>query len=349
MAKKVRVGFIGAGGIAGGLHLPGYQALSDVEIVAVADVNPSALASFAARAGVGAEGCFTDYHEMLDKVKLDAISVCTPNEFHTQPTIDALSKGINVLVEKPVAISAERCRKMVAAAEKAGRILMIGQTLRFSGAGEQMKFWVDKGEIGDIYFGRAQYLRMRGAPGSPGFISRELAAGGPIYDIGVHVLDLTLWLMGFPEPVTASAGVYKTIASRKSPILPFKPEDYTVPDDAAFSLIRFANGATVILECSWLLNIPNDFQNVLICGDRGGASMDPTQLVRERNGVMERIQNATFPYHDRGWGTEEVRQFVEAVQKGKPSPVPATEALITQRILDAIYKSGELGREVPVE
>lgn len=348
MPRKLRVGFIGAGGIAGGLHLPGYQALNNVELVAAADVDPATLNSFCDRAGIGPQGRFTDYKEMLAKAELDAVSVCTPNALHAPATIDAFAAGCHVLVEKPMAISADWARKMIEAAKQAGRILMVGQTLRFSSGAKQMKAWVDRGELGDIYFGRAQYLRVRGAPGRPGFIKKELAQGGPIYDIGVHALDLALWLMGFPEPVTASAGVYNKLCRVKSPLHSYQVEDYTVPEDAAFSLIRFKNGATVILECSWELNLVSGVHNVVVCGDKGGCQLEPTQLVRERHGVLEKVSNELHPWGDSGWGMEEVAMFVDAIVKKKPSPVPGEEALITQRILDAIYKSGEEGREVPV-
>ncbi|NSW57225.1 MAG: Gfo/Idh/MocA family oxidoreductase [Armatimonadetes bacterium] len=348
MAGKLRVGFVGTGGIATGAHLPGYQALDAVEVVAAADVSPDSLKRFSEKAGVPEQNCFADYREMLDKVDLDIVTVCTPNSWHYQPTVDAFAKGCHVLVEKPVGISADQCRGMIEAGKKAGKLFMVGQTLRFTRGAAQMKQWVDKKELGDIYFGRAQYLRVRGVPGRLGFVSRELSEGGPIYDIGVHVLDLTLWLMGFPEPVSVSAGVYNKLASKKSKLMPFAPEQYTVPEDAAFALIRFETGATVILECSWALNLVAGAHNVVLCGDKGGCQLEPTAMVRERDGVLEHVTNDIFQYPDRAGHVEEIRQFVDAILRKKPSPVPGEQALITQRILDAIYKSGEKGREVEV-
>jgi predicted dehydrogenase len=347
MAKKLRVGFVGTGGIATGAHLPGYQALDTVEIVAAADVFAPSLKNFAGLAGIAPENCFSDYREMLDKVDLDIVTVCTPNSFHCQPTLDAFAKGCHVLVEKPISISADLAREMIAAGKKAKKLLMVGQTLRFMSGSAQMKAWVDKGEVGNIYFAQAQYLRVRGVPG-PNFVSKDLSQGGPVYDIGVHALDLTLWLMGFPEPVTVSAGVYKKLASKKSPLMPHAPSKYTVPEDAGFALIRFKNGATVILGASWALNLVTGAHNVIVCGDKGGCQLEPTALVRERDGVLEKVTNEIFQYPERQGHSEEIRQFIEAVLKGGPSPVPGEEALITQRILDGIYKSGEEGREVEI-
>ena len=348
--SKLRVGFVGAGGIARGAHLPAYQALSDqCEVVAAADVAPPVLETFAAAAGLEAKQCYGDYHDMLAQEKLDLVSVCTPNSWHYQPTVDAFAAGCHVLCEKPIAISATQAREMIAAGHKAKKLFMVGQTLRFMRPGALMKEWVKEGVIGDIYWARAQYLRNRGIPGRLGFVAKELSQGGPIYDIGVHVLDLALWLMDFPEPVSVSAGVYNKLASKKSPLNPFAPKQYTVPDDASFSLIRFANGATISLECSWALNIPQPAMNVTVCGDKGGCQYEPLAMITERHGRLDRVQPEIFKYPEPAGHREEVRAFIEAIRKDLPSPVPGEEALITQRILDAIYKSGAKGKEVKVE
>ncbi len=346
MAEPLRVGFVGAGGIARGAHLPAFQALGDqVQVVAAADISEQALARFAEAARLPKKACFTDYTTMLDKVDLDIVVVCTPNSWHYQPTLDAFAGGCHVLCEKPVAISADQCREMIAAGHKAKKLFMVGQTLRFTKGAAIMKYWVDQGELGKVYWGRAQYLRVRGVPGSRGFVSKKMSQGGPVYDIGVHVLDLTLWLMGFPEPVSAFAGVYREITTKRSPLIPHAPSRYTVPEDAAFSLIRFANGATVCLECSWTLNLPSGGEhNVVVCGDQGGCQLEPPTLLVEKDGKLLKTTAESFPYPEPAGHREEVRQFVEAVRKRKPSPVPGEQALITQRILDAVYKSGKSGQ-----
>jgi len=348
MAKTLRVGFVGAGGIARGAHLPGFQALNDVQVVAAADIAPPALEAFASAASLPPESCFSDYRKMFEKVDLDIVVVCTPNSYHCVPTVDAFAKGCHVLVEKPVAISADQCREMIAAGHMAEKLLMVGQTVRFTKNAACLKYWVDRGEVGEPYWGRAQALRVRGVPGAKGFVSGAMSGGGPIYDIGVHMLDCALWLMGFPEPVSVSAGVYRKLTLKKTPLVPFTGKDYTVPDDAGFGFVRFANGATLGLEASWTLNLLAGVHNVVVCGERGGVQLEPPGLIRERDGKLEKITSETFPYPERQGHYEEVRQFVEAVRKGKPSPVPGEQALITQRILDAMYKSGEKGKEAAV-
>ena len=176
-----------------------------------------------------------------------------------------------------------------------------------------------------------------------------MAAGGPIYDIGVHALDSALWLMGFPEPVTVSAGVYRKITTKRSPLVPATPKEYTVPEDAGFGFVRFKDGATLVLETSWTLNIPEGAHQIVVCGDKGGVQVSPPVLVRERRGKLEKVTPEIFPYPDPAGHREEIRQFVEAIRKGEPSPVPGEEALITQRILDAMYQSAEKGKAVDIK
>ncbi|NLX36280.1 MAG: Gfo/Idh/MocA family oxidoreductase, partial [Chloroflexi bacterium] len=159
---KIRVGIIGGGGIARGAHIPGYQKLSDVQIVAVADVAPGKAEETAGLHGIPA--AYADYNEMLDKEGLDAVSVCTPNAYHKAPTIAALQAGCHVLCEKPIAMNLQEGRDMVEAAYKAGKTLQIGVNQRFSPEAQVLKRFVDAGELGDIYYGEATYLRRRGIP-----------------------------------------------------------------------------------------------------------------------------------------------------------------------------------------
>jgi predicted dehydrogenase len=203
--KKFGVGIVGSGGIAQGAHMPAFAALPDVQILAVCDVSKSARTSAAEKFNVPHQ--FETWQPMLEMDEIDIVSVCTPNAYHFAPTVDALKAGKHVLVEKPMAISVDEAKKMAAAARKAGKKLMIGQTARFNPQSQSLKRFVDSGAVGDVYYARAMALRRRGIPGWGAFTSKELSVGGPVFDIGVHILDLTLWLMGFPEPVAVSARV----------------------------------------------------------------------------------------------------------------------------------------------
>jgi predicted dehydrogenase len=326
---------------------------------AVCDVNPNAVQAFVAEmknnhgVEIPPERQFTDFKKMFKavadgKLELDMVDVCTPNSFHHGPTLAALNAGVNVIVEKPFTIHARYAEQMVDAAKAAKKLLMVAQSMRFQPDGLIMKAIADSGALGKIYWGEAVMLRPRGVPAWGLFIDKTASAGGPIYDIGVHVLDLTLHLMGFPKPLAVSAGAYLKISDRPS-CMKHDPKKYTVPEDFASALIHCEGGITIVLEASWALNIPGHRGNVTVCGDKGGLTMNPMTLVREEFGALTNVTIQENPYNGIASHAEEVRQFIDAVKNGKPSPVPGEQALKTQKILDAIYESGKRGKEVAIK
>ncbi len=347
MAKKLRIGIIGSGAIAQGAHMPGYAQLEDVELYAVADISAAARKSAAEKFNV--PYAFRDWRQLVAMDEIEAVSVCTPNALHYEPTVACLKAGKHVLVEKPMAISADQAQKMAAAARRYGRKLMVGQTARFSPESRAMKEIVDSGALGAIYYARALALRRRGIPGWGAFTSKRLSAGGPIYDIGVHILDLTLWLMGFPAPTRVSGTVYNPIGTRKGRQVAgmggWDPKKFQV-EDFGVGLVKFTNAATLVLEASWALNIPEDQFSTTLCGTKGGLHSSPLTLVREEYGSLTVAKPELLA--GPGGHAEEVRAFVECIRKDLPSPVPAEEALITQQILDAIYESSKSGEEVVI-
>src|SRR5215831_8111216 len=241
LAKKVRIGVIGTGGIANGAHLPGYSQIPDeCEIFALCDIDPAAL-NRTAEKYPHVKHKFEDYRKLLEMPEIDGVSVCTPNYVHHQPTVDALKAGKHVLCEKPIAMNAKEGAEMVATARKAGKILQIGYNSRFSPSNQVLQKFIEAGEIGDIYYARAQALRVRGIPGWGVFIDKSKQGGGPLIDIGVHILDLTLWMMGHPKPVSASGITYAKFGHRDDVVGFLAQWDYknfTVEDFAA-ALIRF--------------------------------------------------------------------------------------------------------------
>ncbi len=348
MTEKLRVGLIGAGGIAQH-HMAGWEENQDAEMVAICDIKRKAREDTVERWGVAKDALFDGHEKMLEKVELDVVDICTPNACHKLLAIAAFEAGCHVLVEKPVAISADECRAMIKAGKEADRLLMVAQVLRFGVEGQTLRAWVDAGLVGDIYWGQCSCLRARGVPSWGEFIDAEASGGGPCYDLGVHVLDLALHLMDFPEPVSVSGATYLELADKPS-LMKHDPAKYTVPEDMAAGFIRFANGATLSVQTSWALNVTEAAvgHNVILCGDKAGLQYSPLTLIREENGMLV---NATpqVPVDVPGdIFVGEIAAFVEAILKGKPSPVPGEQALITQRILDGIYASGQAGEEVEV-
>ena len=346
MGTKVRVGVIGAGGIARGAHLPGYAKIPDeATVVAISDIDESRAQEVADEFGISK--VYADYNEMVSQEELDLVSVCTPPFLHRDATVAALNAGVNVICEKPMAMNAAEGEEMIAAAQQNGKMLTIGFQSRFGERAQFLKHLIDQGELGEIYYARVLALRRRGIPTWGVFIEKDKNGGGPLIDIGVHTLDLTLWLMGHPAPTAVTGAVFTKLAkrpglyTRRSPI---DPERYTV-EDFATAQIRFDTGAVINLETSWALNIENEV-NAYICGTEGGATLRPLKILKE-------VPNAGLldctPAHEEGRENTHATQFahvVRNVKEGTPPLVKAEEALVVQRIVDAIYESGETGQTV---
>ncbi|NQU40228.1 MAG: Gfo/Idh/MocA family oxidoreductase [Lentisphaerae bacterium] len=245
--RNLRVGVIGLG--AGRGHVLRYKDHPRADVVAVADANAALLDERAEVLGVALR--YTDPLEMLRKEKLDIVSVATPNKFHYPLTLAALEAGCHVLCEKPIALNASEGRQMVAAAKRAQKRLMVNFSFRFTDQSWALKQQVEAGVLGDVYFGRTVWHRRRGLPKFGGwFGQKELSGGGALIDLGVHRLDLALWLMGHPRPVYAMAGTYNHIAAQK---VRRENELFDVEDLAA-GTVRFDNGALLVVEASWAAN-----------------------------------------------------------------------------------------------
>ena len=345
--KKLGIGIIGSGGIAQGAHMPAYAGFDDCEIVAVCDIKKSARDAAAEKFNVPHK--VNMWKDLLAMDEVDVVSVCTPNAVHCEPTIDALKAGKHVQCEKPMAISVAECKRMAAAAKKSGKKLMIGQTARFSPAVNAMKDFIDSGAVGDIYYARAQALRRRGIPGWGSFTSKKLSVGGPIFDIGVHILDQTLYLMGFPEPKSVSGQVSAHIGKAEGPQVAgmggWDPKKFGV-EDFGVGMVKFKNGATLVLEASWALNLAEDTSGTTLCGTKGGVQSSPLRLIREEHGALT-VAEPQMLSGESGH-KEQLRQFIDAIQNRTKVPVLPEEAIITQRILDGIYESSKTGKEVKV-
>ncbi len=352
--KKLKIGIIGSGGIAQNAHMKGYASIPDeCEIVAVSDINPDVAKAAAEKYNV--KDIYTDYKELLKDNEIDAVSVATPNAYHKQPTIDALNAGKHVLCEKPLAMDASEAREMCAAAKATGKILQVALQSRFGGPARFMKDYIDQGNMGDIYFARAQALRRRGVPGWGVFIDKEKQGGGPLIDIGVHILDFTLFLMGYPKPVVASGKTWDTMG--KNPELwnswgDYDRSKFTV-EDFAVGLIKFDNGAVISLESSFMGNLDGDPFETQLFGTKAGAKVrvygdNPIEIYTEKDRQLFNMQPKNIP-HVESSHVAEVQAFVDAIKNNKPSPVPGENGLILNAIFDAIYKSSVSGKEEAID
>lgn len=294
---------------------------------------------------------FKDFEDMVKMEELDAVVVCTPNAFHAPATLAALKAGKHVLCEKPPAMNAKEAEEMAKAAKEAGKVLMFAFQMRFRPDLRIIKRAIEEGHLGEIYFGRAIYLRRSGAPGG-WFTQKKLAGGGPLIDVGVHVLDAVWWLMGCPKPVAVSGVVYQKIAPKKVKLGGWraanlvegreKEQVYDV-EDFAVALVRFEGGASLVLETSWILHLKSPQVSFDIFGTDGGAHSPPLEIYKDWNDVELDI-TPRVPEVDAY--QEELNHFIECIREGK-EPLPnADQGATIMRIIDAIYESGERGEEV---
>ncbi len=347
---QLGIGIIGSGGIARGAHLPGYQACADrgVKVLACADIHEETAHRAAAEFDI--PHVFTDYRDLLAMEEIDAVSICTPNYLHLQPTLDALAAGKHVLVEKPLAMNAAEGKQMVAAARQSGKKFQVGLMTRFHSQAQALKRFIDAGEMGEVYYGRAQAIRRRGIPGWGVFTQKDKQGGGPLIDIGVHILDLTLWLMGHPKPTFCSGQTYAKFGPREGVLGlmgQWDPKIFSV-EDFAVGMVRFENGATLVLESAFCANQEQrEIFNTELYGTEGGCAYNPCKMFFERHQTLIDATPAYLP--EVKPHTEQIKRFVAAIQEDIPVPVTGEEALMTTQIIDAIYRSTELGREVPVE
>ena len=354
MGKPVGIALIGTGYIAQRTHLPAYQKMQDeglIRLIAVCDVHDASAQAAAQK--FGALHVSTDYTQMLEMDKVDAVDVCTPNYLHKQPVLASFAAGKHVICEKPLAINAAEGEAMVAAGKAAGKKFQVAFNLRFGSGPQAVKRFIDDGKLGEIYYARAHALRRRGIPGWGSFTQKDKQGGGPLIDIGAHILDLTLWLMGSPEPISVTGQTYVKFGTRRD-VLGLRgqwdPKTYSVEDFAA-GFIRFANGAALSLESSFAANLAEDQFHTHLFGTEGGAFLEPandaaTRLFREESGALTDTTPVFLPPIQTV--DAELRAFVQAIADDTPVPVPAEEALRVTRILDALYLSAETGREVLV-
>lgn len=346
--RKLRLGVIGAGGIANS-HVREFQKLPDVELLCAADIAPANLEK--AEKEWGCKEVFTDWREMLKKVELDAVTVCTPNSLHCQPTIDALKAGCHVIVEKPLAMNSREGQRMVDQAAKLGLNCTIAFQWRYMAESQMLRRAYDNGTLGDILLARVHANRRRGIPNWGVFGRKELQGGGPMIDIGVHAMEAAHYAMGLPKPVAAVGRYWTYMGNKPSEVDSVWPgwdhKTYTV-EDFAVGYIRFENGAVMTVESMFAghLGAEDEGTKFELVGTKGGGRTSPATLYYDKDGIMV---DATPHFLPKINAFEvKVRNFVDACFGRIEDPCPAEQGLMVQKMIDAIYDSSDKGREVKI-
>jgi len=364
--KKLKLGIVGCGGIANQKHFPVLKELSELcEITAFCDLIEERAVKAAKENGITKAKVFTDFRELVALPELDVVYVLTPNMSHRAITVAAFENGKHVLCEKPMAATTTDTKAMVAAWEKSGKKFTVGYQNRFRPEVQMLKKTCAAGELGEIYYAKAHAIRRRAVPTWGVFPNKALQGGGPLIDIGTHALDITLWMMDNYEPVSVTGSVFHKLGSLPQAVEgnmfgPWNPETFEV-EDSAFGMVRMKNGAIVNVEASWAINLLESREAATtLCGTlagaeiRSGMSYPVENLIinRGHNGVLteEAITGAGNIAYFEGNRSEpgflEGRQFLESILNDTEPLVKPTEALVVTKILDAIYRSAEAGREI---
>ncbi len=357
--KKIKVGIIGTGWIAEA-HVLNYLKCPDVEIVAAADLIDGKAEKFCKANGIEGVRLYPDHKSMIDNEELDAVSVCTYNRTHAQCSIYALEHGVNVLLEKPMCVTLDEAVAICKAEKKSGKILSIGFQPRFDENMKMLKKVVETGELGDIYYIQTGGGRRRGIPTPYGtsFIEDDTAGLGALADIGCYSLDMVLNAVGYPKPLTVSG--YTSDFFGKDPVTypnhPEYAEKFGV-DDFAAAFIRLEGGIVLDFRIAWAMNLdtPGD---TIILGKKAGLRIPSTECWNGSIGGPLKIYRTIagsdveteIPERDNGEDNfyKKIRLFVDAVKYGSPAPVPSSQILYNQAIIDGIARSAKLGREVEI-
>lgn len=360
--RKLRIGFIGTGGIANS-HIKAYLQFDDVEIVAGADLVPGKARKFFDGYGLTETRDYTDYKQMIAECNLDAISICTYNRQHAGPAMYAMEHGLDVLLEKPMTVTLEEAVELCRVEKKTGRILSIGFQPRFDPNMQEIGKIVRSGVLGKIYYIQTGGGRRHGIPAQgtkTTFIREETAGIGALGDIGCYSLDMVLNALGYPKPLTITGYKSDFFGTRPS-YYAEHPENAAVfgVDDFAAAFIRLEGDIVLDFRISWAMNMNTPGDTILL-GTKGGLRIPstdcwngtvggPMTVYTEVGGEQVSYQVPIIPLKGLGRVERKVRSFLDAILTGGTAPVPTSQILINQAIISGIAKSAELGREIDVE
>ncbi len=356
--RKLKFGIIGTGWIAES-YVESIKLMPDVEITAGADYISGKAEKFFKKYGLPDVRCYQDHKAMLEEEELDVVCVCSYNSTHAECTIDALKKGVNVLLEKPMCTTIEEAADIIRAEKQSGKLLSIGFQPRMDENMKMIKKIVQSGELGKIYYIQTGGGRRRGIPNST-FIEKRTAGIGALGDIGCYSLDMVLNAIGYPKPLTVSG--YKSNYFGTNP-------KYNNPDDAArfdvddfaAAFIRLEGDIILDFRISWAMHLDTPGDTVIL-GTEGalripstecwnGTVGGPMKLYRDVAGKQIEVEIPLCPQEDSFGGLfyKKLRSFADAVKNGGEPPVPSGQIFYNQAIIDGIMKSSELGREIEIK
>ncbi len=336
--EKVRVALVGVGGISQVVRIPAIMKLEDVELVALCDIDEAKLAVVAEKFEI--DNVYFDMQNLLKKEKLDGVFICTPNNFHYPMALLALEQRIPTLVEKPVALNYEQASRLAEKADQTGVDLVIGMNNRFRDDAIILKDFLEKNELGKPFYVKSGWLRRWGRqPHQLWMNDRRISGGGVMMDMGIQLIDLSLWLMGKPAVKSVRSFIYNIF-------------DNADVEDSGLAVIETVEDAAITVEVSWRMHLEKDMNYTHVFGKEGGAFMNPLRLFKEMHG---NLVNVTPVYTESNVDVFkssfelEIRNFIEVI-KGNTEPVtPAIDGQYIMRIIDAVYESARTGKQIDLE
>ncbi len=349
--EPLRVCIIGAGSISD-MHFKSFAGNSDAVLYGVFDYSAERAETKALEYGISR--VYGNIEEVYSDPNIDAVSICTWNNSHAELSVGALNAGKHVLVEKPLAMNVEEALKVEGAVRNSGKTLQVGFVRRFATNTKVLKSFVDNGTLGDIYYAKASCLRRLGNPGG-WFADKDRSGGGPLIDLGVHVIDVCWYLMGRPKVKSISGNVYSKLGNRGNVenLRFYKAADYqkdrNTVEDLANALITFENGASLFVDVSFTLHAKQDEIGVKLYGTKGGAELEPElAIVREENNTILNIHpqmdHLTFDFANAF--QNQIDSFVSSCITGTNPLAPVEDGVEMMKILAGIYEAADKRSEV---
>ncbi|MDD3334720.1 MAG: Gfo/Idh/MocA family oxidoreductase [Eubacteriales bacterium] len=362
--RKLKIGIIGTGWIAEA-HIESYLHMPDVEVVAMADLIPGKAEKFAKQYGVEGVRFYPDHKALLAAEKeLDGVSICTYNTTHAECAIAALEAGVNVLLEKPMTVTLEEAAELVRVEKASGKLLSIGFQPRMDVNMQMIKKIVESGELGEIYYIQTGGGRRRGIPNST-FIEKKTAGIGALGDIGCYSLDMVLNAIGYPKPLTITG--YTSNFFGTNPATQYSDMYHTAEenakrfnvDDFAAAFIRLEGGIILDFRIAWAMHLDTPGDTVIL-GKKGalripstecwnGTVGGPMKLYHDVAGEQVVTEIPIIPMGEPGLFDRKIRSFLDAILNHTPAPVPTSQILYNQAIIDGICKSAEVGHEIEIQ
>lgn len=334
--EKTKVALIGLGGIGQVMHLPVLLKLKEVEVVAVCDKNPGKAKNIANKHNIKKH--YTSIDNLLsENPDIEAVVIATPTDTHLSISLKCLEAGKNILVEKPIARDYKEALKIVEAAEKNGKILMVGMNNRFRNDVMLQRSFIKSKEIGNVFYVKTGWLKMKSSV-EKWFTEREKAGGGVFIDNGIAMLDLGMWMMDFSEVKSVSAVNYY--------------HNTKAVEDSNFALIKFKNGSALTIEVSWSFLRSKEFYYCNVYGTNGSTSINPLRILKKMDTELFDITPKAFkvsPNEIKSSYEFELKYFISSV-RGKNAPLSTgKEAMSVMQIVDCVYKSAKLGKEINIK